>query len=509
MEDASIYFADTHEVLDGKQFKTKYAGQYSFYAKRGTSKSDTIKVTAKLVDETPKEVTLTVEQEEYMVGTVATFAVNYNGTDVTSSATIYLAENDEAIEGNTFTTEESGIYTFYAKYQDEKSNTVEVRFYTTVSEPVLLTVEPASIVADGVEKAVFTLTQNDQPITEYELYNADGDVKLDAKEFTTTEAGVYTFYALYNGEKSNSVEVTARMKIIEEEKPIELVATELTIKANGVDATKFTVTLTSGWYDVNKNAQGNNGDINMCWAATSSNMIQWFQDRYKAAGKTLPAGAVDGPGVTSYTNYGPYELELMNVFLTQWDNSRGGHMEQAIPWYFEGVLNGGEYASPGSQAVPKTDGGFWKSIWNDVKANMYCGYGSTVGYTTCYNNYYQWGNGTDLLGAERLAYFTDLVVTAFEHGMAGLTISLSANLYSLHHATTLWGYEIDNATGLLTRVWITDSDDIMTEPKTPLLNEYSVSIDEGKSEIKLTGNTRYGACWVVSLHPFAGYGSAE
>lgn len=576
LEDASIYFADTHEALEGKQFKTKYAGEYSFYAKHGTSKSDTINVTAKLVDETPKKVTLTVEQEEYMVGTIATFAVNYNGKDVTSSATIYLAENDEAIEGNTFTTEESGIYTFYAKYQNEKSNTVEVRFYTTVSEPVILTVEPASIVADGVEKAVFTLTQNDQPITEYELYNADGDVKLDAKEFTTTEAGAYTFYALYNGEKSNSVEVTARMKIIEEEKPIELVATELTIKANGVDATKFTVTqdganvtdkstiyvnesilngnrfitttpgtytvyavkgsvksneltitaeevtstgktivfadgvtLTSGWYDVNKKAQGNNGDINMCWAATSSNMIQWFQDRYKAAGKTLPAGAVDGPGVTSYTNYGPYELELMNVFLTQWDNSRGGHMEQAIPWYFEGVLNGGEYASPGSQAVPKTDGGFWKSIWSDVKANMYCGYGSTVGYTTCYNNYYQWGNGTDLLGAERLAYFTDLVVTAFEHGMAGLTISLSANLYSLHHATTLWGYEIDNATGLLTRVWITDSDDIMTEPKTPLLNEYSVSIDEGKSEIKLTGDTRYGACWVVSLHPFSGYGSAE
>ena len=576
LEDASIYFADTHEALDGNQFKTKYSGQYSFYAKRGMSQSTIIEVTAKKVDETPKEVTLTVEQEEYMVGTVATFAVNYNGTDVTSSATIYLAENDEAIEGNTFTTDESGIYTFYAKYQDEKSNTVEVRFYTTVSEPVLLIVEPASIVADGVEKAVFTLTQNDQPITEYELYNADGDVKLDAKEFTTTEAGVYTFYALYNGEKSNSVEVTARMKIIEEEKPIELVATELTIKANGVDATKFTVTqdganvtdkstiyvnesilngnrfitttpgtytvyavkgsvksneltitaeevtstgktivfadgvtLTSGWYDVNKKAQGNNGDINMCWAATSSNMIQWFQDRYKAAGKTLPAGAVDGPGVTSYTNYGPYELELMDVFLTQWDNSRGGHMEQAIPWYFEGVLNGGEYASPGSQAVPKTDGGFWKSIWSDVKANMYCGYGSTVGYTTCYNNYYQWGNGTDLLGTERLAYFTDLVVTAFEHGMAGLTISLSANLYSLHHATTLWGYEIDNATGLLTRVWITDSDDIMTEPKTPLLNEYSVSIDEGKSEIKLTGNTRYGACWVVSLHPFSGYGSAE
>jgi len=361
-----------------------------------------------------------------------------------------------------------------------------------VAEPITLTASKTSIMANGVDSSkISVVNDKNEDVTAQSLIYVN-NTRLNGTSFITTSAGTYTIYAERYGVRSNSVTITAE----------EVTSTGKSIVfADGV-------TLTSGWYDVNKKAQGYNGDINMCWAATSSNMIQWFQDRYKAAGKTLPAGAVDGPGVTSYTNYGPYELELMNVFLTQWDNSRGGHMEQAIPWYFEGVLNGGEYASPGSQAVPLTDGGFWKSIWSDVKANMYCGYGSTVGYTTCYNNYYQWGNGTDLLGAERLAYFTDLVVTAFEHGMAGLTISLSANLYSLHHATTLWGYEIDNATGLLTRVWITDSDDIMTEPKTPLLNEYSVSIDEGKSEIKLTGNTRYGACWVVSLHPLSGYGTS-
>jgi hypothetical protein len=73
----------------------------------------------------------------------------------------------------------------------------------------------------------------------------------------------------------------------------------------------------------------------------------------------------------------------------------------------------------------------------------------------------------------------------------------------------MWGYEIDNATGLLTRIWITDSDDLMSEPKQQLLNEYSVSIDEGKSHIKLSGNTRYGNAWIVSIHPFSGYGSAN
>ena len=501
LEDASIYFADTHEALEGKQFKTKYAGQYSFYAKRGAAQSDAINITAKEDNDTPgpepqeRELKLSVEPETIYVDESATFKVELEGNDVTSEATIYLKEGDVALEGATYTATAEGVYAFYAKYEDATSNTVELNVRMKIVEeekPIKITATETTIKANGIDSTKFTVTQDGANVTDKSTIYVNESI-LNGNRFITTTPGTYTVYAVKGSVKSNELTITAE----------EVTSTGKTIVfADGV-------TLTSGWYDVNKKAQGNNGDINMCWAATSSNMIQWFQDRYKATGKTLPAGAVDGPGVTTYTNYGPYELELMNVFLTQWDNSRGGHMEQAIPWYFEGVLNGGEYASPGSQAVPLTDGGFWKSIWSDVKANMYCGYGSTVGYTTCYNNYYQWGNGTDLLGAERLAYFTDLVVTAFEHGMAGLTISLSANLYSLHHATTLWGYEIDNATGLLTRVWITDSDDIMTEPKTPLLNEYSVSIDEGKSEIKLTGNTRYGACWVVSLHPFSGYGSAE
>ena len=501
--DATIHFADSHEALEGNTFKTKYAGEYEFYAQYGSSKSEVWQVYAKEDNDAPdpgpepqeKELKLSVEPATIYVDESATFKVEYDGNDVTADATIYLEEGDVALEGATYTATAEGNFTFYAKYEDVTSNKVmlNVNKKDEVEEkPIEITATELTIKANGVDSTKFTVTQDGANVTEKSTIYVDGSV-LNGSRFITTTPGTYTVYAVKGEHKSNELTITAE----------EVTSTGKTIVfADGV-------TLTSGWYDVNKKAQGNNGDINMCWAATSSNMIQWFQDRYKATGKTLPAGAVDGPGVTTYTNYGPYELELMNVFLTQWDNSRGGHMEQAIPWYFEGVLNGGEYASPGSQAVPLTDGGFWKSIWSDVKANMYCGYGSTVGYTTCYNNYYQWGNGTDLLGAERLAYFTDLVVTAFEHGMAGLTISLSANLYSLHHATTLWGYEIDNATGLLTRVWITDSDDIMTEPKTPLLNEYNVSVDDGKSNIKLSGNTRYGACYVVSIHPFAGYGSAE
>lgn len=260
-----------------------------------------------------------------------------------------------------------------------------------------------------------------------------------------------------------------------------------------------------GWYDVNKVGRGENGDINMCWAASAANIIEWWQDRYVSKGGVLPEGAIKGPGKN-------YELALMELFHTQWNNEKGGHVVEAIPWYFEGV-NYGEHATAGSQAYPLegSDGGFYKHIWHIIYPHLYHDYSYMFGwyenlYVGDFNNYSLWGDGSELRGEERLRYFTQLVVDFIDRGIASLTISLASNLRTLHHATTIWGYEIDNASGLLTRLWITDSDDLETEPKAPLLNEYEVSIGEGYSHIKLSSaNVRYGACYAVSLTPVSGY----
>lgn len=261
----------------------------------------------------------------------------------------------------------------------------------------------------------------------------------------------------------------------------------------------------SGWYDVNKVGKGENGDINMCWAAASANIIEWWQDRYKEAGNTLPDGAVSGPGTT-------YELALMELYHQQWNNEKGGHVPEAVPWYFEGVYYG-EHATAGSQAypLPGCNGGYYKDVWSEVYPHLYHEYSYMFDwyqnlYVGEFNNYYLWGNGSNLQGKERLRAFTDLVVQSIDRGVASMTISLSSNLSTLLHATTLWGYEIDHSTGLLTRLWITDSDDLEKEPKEPLLNEYAVSIGEGMSHIKLSSpDVRYGACYVVALCPVSGY----
>jgi hypothetical protein len=335
-------------------------------------------------------------------------------------------------------------------------------------------------------------------VTNKSTIYANGSV-VNGNKFATTTPGDYVIYATKGSVTSNEITITA--EAVESGKSI--------VFAEGV-------TISSGWYDVNKKGAGDNGDINMCWAAASANMIQWWQDRYVAAGNTLPSTAVNGPGTKTYGSFSPYELALMEVYHDEWNNNKGGHPEEAIPWYFEGKLYGGEYASSGSQAYPLSEGGYFKSVWSSIESHLYRGYSHDIFpsqypqmYTYCYNNYYLWGNGSSLQGKERLAYFSNLVVETFKRGMASLTIALSENIASLHHSVTIWGYEIDNATGLLTRIWITDSDDQMSEPKQQLLNEYSVSIGEGKSHIKLSGNTRYGNAWIVSIHPFSGYGSAK
>lgn len=254
------------------------------------------------------------------------------------------------------------------------------------------------------------------------------------------------------------------------------------------------VSLESGWYDVNKVKDGTvNGDINMCWAATAANILQWWQDRYVEQGNELPEGCPDGKGET-------YELAIMEVFHTQWDNTYGGHAFHAVKWYFEGV-NVCEGWNRQAQPLQRGSGGYFKHEWEQIEPYMYTGH--DLGYTQDYNNYYLWGSGSGLDATGRLKAFTELVELFIDKGMTSMAIAQRENYGGVHHSVTLWGYEKDNETGLLTRIWITDSDDSAQWPREPVLHEYKVSSTESGA-IKFSGDV-YAACYPVSLYPVSGY----
>ena len=403
--------------------------------------------------------------------------------------------------------------------------------YIVVKEGITLKTDTREIVADSVDMVTFMVKSAGKDVTASSIiYDASTELPLDGFSFVTSRPDTFSFYARRGDVRSKTITIVAvpipeissdtispdtvppvqpdtvppvQPDTVPPVQPDTVPPAPPVVEGTTIVFARG-VTRESGWYDVNKRGNGqSHGDINMCWAASTSNIIEWWQDRYREAGYELPEGAVTGPGET-------YELALMELFHEQWDNSRGGHVYHAVPWYFEGINICAE-ASPGSQSQPLDDasGGYYKEVWSNIYPHLYHEYDYLGLYKGLYvgefNNYMLWGTGAgyDLSDEERHRIFSNYVIELMSRGMISMGIALAANLSSLHHATTLWGYEVDNATGLVTKVWITDSDDMDRDPKVPVLHEYTVSVS-GSRTIKLSGEP-YGACYVVTLVAVSGY----
>ncbi len=625
-KDCRIFFADSKEELGTTTFSTTEPNTYSFYATYDDAVSENVSVTAIEVEDdngneddnndeeqTEAPIVLTASTDTITADgkDIITFTVMQDTVDVTGLVQIFV--NDKLTNSNKYKTYFSGSYTVYAKKNDTIVSNEITFFAKEVGEDeneddevttIELAASKTTIAANGKDKVIFTVTENDKDITsEASIFVGETELKLNI--FTSTTVGTYTAYAIKGEVKSNEITITVKEDGNEDpetpenpegpetpenpenpepEKPITLSASKTNIVANGTDAITFTVlqenndvtsqaniyvnsqklasnkfstysagtyvayaqkndaisneititvtagqgngktvvfadgvTVSSGWYDVNKLRGAPSGDVNMCWAASASNIIQWWQDRYVAAGNALPSGAVTGPGTKTYTEGYKYNLALMELYRDMWNNEKGGSTDHGVIWYFEG-RNVQKYASAGSIAQPlsSTSGGYYSSVWNQILPKVYHEYKSDLFPSEFsnliskeYNNYSIWGNGSGLSGDARLKKFSDLVVEFIDRGVVSLVISLNSN-GGLLHATTLWGYEIDNATGMITKLWITDSDDMHQsgsgDPTQQKLQEYSVSFDGSK--VKLSG-APYGSCWAMSLIPVSGYNSAK
>ncbi|MBQ8760404.1 MAG: IdeS/Mac family cysteine endopeptidase [Bacteroidales bacterium] len=484
--------------IDGNKFTTTVAGEYTAYAKRGDVTSNEISFFAKEVEE-PEEPEKPIELYASKTNIIAdgtdavTFTVKQDNNEVTSESEIYV--NGNKINGNTFTTTVAGNYEVYAKKGELVSNEINIfaEEYIEPEKPIVLSASTTSITANGSDAVVFTVMQDGDNVTNVsEIYV--NNILISGNQFSTFTPGTYTAFAKKNEVTSNEITFTAE----EEDNPD--TGTSIVFVEG--------VTINSGWYDVNKLKIGG-PDINMCWAASASNIIQWWQDRYVSAGNSLPSGAVSGPGTKVYEDGHTYNLALMEVYRDLWnDIYAGGYPDHGVIWYFEG-RNIYSSMTPGYCPQPNAPGGYYSNVWNQILPYMYHEY--TNGISGEFGGYYLWGGGSGLSGNASLQKFTDYVVEFIDRGAVSLVISLGSN-GGLLHATTLWGYEIDNTTGLITKIWITDSDDIHQgstsgDPTQQLLREYTISYDGGSlGKIKL-GGAPYGACWAMTLYPFSGYGS--
>ena len=416
---------------------------------------------------TASKSTITANGSDYV-----SFTVMQSGVDVTSQCVFYV--NGSAILDDVFSTKNAGSYTVYAKKGGVESNHITIT--AEAVQPIVLSASKTTLVANNSDSVTFTVKQGTTNVSSYAQIWVNG-VRNNGTTFTASSAGTYSVYATYDGVTSNTITLTATAPDS---------SNLVTVFAEGV-------TKTSGWYDVNKKSTTSNpgADAMMCWAAASSNIAQWFQDRYVAAGNTLPAGCPNGTS----SSYG-YELQIMDVFRDNWDNlARGGWPDGGIVWYFEGR---DIYSSMGttSRAYPRSGtGGYFSSRWSTIFAGMH--QNSLGGYATEINNYGNWSSSV----ADPVKSFSQFVIDAFEHGISGMSVAMSVN-FGGAHAVTIWGYELNQATGYITKLYIADSDD----GSTPVLREYTVSLNSGtgSAKIKLSGYTDY---YPMALYPISGYGS--
>jgi hypothetical protein len=222
-----------------------------------------------------------------------------------------------------------------------------------------------------------------------------------------------------------------------------------------------------GWYDVNKiDPYDNDVDDLMCYAACAANLIAWWQNSEQ--GKHLTSSA---------------PKDINTIWETYKSSNRvpdiGGDTPSAINWWMSGVYS------------PTNDAEWSRYYTKQLKEGLPLTFAPFSGYY--YNQYGLTNNDlSDLIfdawlygegskdGAAEINF-----KSMFDSG-ACISLAIMAESTELAHAITLWGVEYED--GVLTKLWLTDSDDADIS-EAPRLFGASVTMgDNGKIYITKTDN---------------------
>lgn len=184
----------------------------------------------------------------------------------------------------------------------------------------------------------------------------------------------------------------------------------------------------SGWVDFNKeNSSGIFSDMAMCWAASASNVITWWQAQNtgKLSDLTLPTETAWDVFRTVYKDIGTTPNYGYNWWIngvsdydeTKMDTDTDVETKESASWYL---------------------GGFLKDVYDTSEYAIRIASGNSNSYD-----------------------FSRTIVEALRNGYA---LSISAYDGGSAHAYTLWGvaYDETDAGLVLTKAYITNSDDKKT-----------------------------------------------
>lgn len=182
-----------------------------------------------------------------------------------------------------------------------------------------------------------------------------------------------------------------------------------------------------GWTDATKNWKTDGG---LCWAATCSNLVNWWQNRQ-------PEGNLPDDAPTGIDS-------IWDTYRDGFEN-RGGFIEQGLKWWFTGDQGDqkiGNYLYPRTETSLDGKGGYYEDKLKGgivPAADLFnlnpMSYGSVANFSTALVGYMKDGYGVGLSWISR--------------GAGGGNVG---------HAVTVWGVEL-NAQNEICKLFITDSDD--------------------------------------------------
>lgn len=265
----------------------------------------------------------------------------------------------------------------------------------------------------------------------------------------------------------------------------------------------------AGWIDYEKQKPQGDGDDNLCWAASSANIIDFWQQRY-----VVPAGTPTGEAIwnrfktASTKDVGGSFLNAMQWWIggdyqgTTWaESSQGAQDNRAV---YQAAATNLVYPNGTSEIVypiytdmSKFDGYYWNLIPETWVGTPYSNTNERFSHLK-YNFFWRTSGSTTPIDS--------LIVDQFSEGMPlSLSLASEGGTLTLGHAVTLWGVEYEEAENgdiTLSALWLTDSDDYNTALR-------KITVEYEGETIYLVDYTNYTPYGKVYLESASGINISE